>query len=178
MDLQGYLSEVLGEYRLYKRMCERAVAQVSDEDFFATLDPKSTSIAVILKHLAGNHRSRWRDFLTSDGEKADRHRDHEFVVDGETRSSILKRWQEAWKITFDSLENLSVDDLDRKVTIRGEPHSVVEAIQRNLAHLAYHVGQAVFLARHFAGPAWQTLSIPRGGSEEYNRRSWGSGKPR
>ena len=175
MELQGFLAEALGQYRRYKEYAERAAAQVSDEDFFRTLDPESTSIAVIMKHLAGNHRSRWRDFLTSDGEKPDRRRDGEFQVHDEGRPAIEARWQEAWQITFESLESLSEGDLQRTITIRGEPHSVLQAVARNLTHLAYHVGQIVWLARHFAGPSWQTLSIPRGKSEEYNRRVWGGG---
>lgn len=172
MDSKAYLTEALAEYHKYRRMCERAVAQVSDEDFFASVSPESTSIAVILKHLAGNHRSRWTDFLTTDGEKPDRHRDGEFLVDGETRASIWEQWEEAWEITFKALEALGPGDLERSITIRGQAHSVLEAIQRNLTHLAYHVGQVVFLARVQAGSAWRTLSIPVGGSEAFNRRVW------
>lgn len=170
MDGEAWLAEARERYEHYKGYAERAEAQVSDEAFFAVLGAGENSIAVIMKHLGNNHRSRWRDFLATDGEKADRHRDQEFIVDGDTRDSVMAIWEEGWRITFDELGKLTGDDLDRTITIRGEPHSVLPAIQRNLTHLAYHTGQIVQLARHFAGDAWQTLSVPLGKSEEYNAR--------
>lgn len=176
MDGQAWLDEVLAQYRRLKDLCERAVAQVSDEDLFRPLDRNPASIASLMKHLGGNHRSRFRDFLTTDGEKRDRHRDEEFVVDGETPASIRERWDEGWGILFGALDALEPVDLERTVTIRGEPHSVVQALQRSLTHLAYHTGQIVHLARNFAGERWQTLSVPIGGSEAHNRQmqeKWG-----
>lgn len=176
MDGRAWLHEVLALYRQHKDFCERAVAQVSDEDFFGRVGRGPHSIAILMKHLGGNHRSRWRDFLTTDGEKPDRNRDSEFIVEGETPDSIREKWQEGWRITFESLQTLGPDDLEKKITIRGEPLTVVQAIQRNLTHLAYHTGQIVSLARHFAGDDWQTLSIPVGESEAHNERmreKWG-----
>lgn len=168
MDGSAWLEDVRSLYRRYKSYCERAAAQVSDEDFFTPLAGSPISIAVLMKHLAGNHRSRWRDFLTTDGEKRDRDRESEFTAEGETRASIEALWEEGWAIAFEELSALEPTDLERIVTIRGEPLSVVQAIHRNLTHLAYHTGQIVQLARRFAGDAWQTLSIAPGKSEEYN----------
>jgi len=123
---------------------------------------------VIVRHVAGNQRSRWRDFLTTDGEKADRNRDGEFEAPPvETRAALLAEWEEGWAILFSAVEPLGADDLERVVTIRGEPHSVLQAIQRQLAHYAQHVGQIVFLAKHWAGAEWKSLSIPRGKSKEF-----------
>lgn len=168
--LDTYLPRVVAQYRQYKAYCERAAAQVSDDDFFATVGAIPLSVGVQLKHLAGNHRSRWRDFLTSDGEKRDRARDAEFVHEGETRAQVMEAWEAAWAITFGSLEALTTADLGATITIRGEPMTALEAIQRNLAHLAYHTGQVVQLARHFAGDDWQTLSVPVGASAAHNEQ--------
>jgi Protein of unknown function (DUF1572) len=141
---------------------------VSDEQFFATLDPETNSIAILVKHVAGNMRSRWSDFLTTDGEKPYRRRDSEFLIEpGDTRASLLDRWEEAWKILFGTLEGLGPADLERTVTIRSEPYTVVGAVQRSLVHYSDHMGQIILLAKHFAGAKWQTLSVPRGKSEEY-----------
>ena len=163
---------VLAEYRArfgaYRTMAERALAQVDDGAFFAPLDEENNPLALQVKHLAGNFRSRWTDFLSSDGDKPDRHRDREFELeDGDTREALMARWAEGWRLLDDTLDGLSADDLLRAVTIRGEPHAVVEALSRALAHTAYHAGQIVLLAKHHAGPDWQTLSIPRGQSEAY-----------
>jgi uncharacterized damage-inducible protein DinB len=176
MNERAWLDEIISQYRSHKKRCERAVEQVSDEDLFRPLSGNPASIAVVMKHLGGNHRSRWRDFLTTDGEKADRNRDQEFVVEGETPESIRAIWGEGWRITFDTLESLEPDDLEKTITIRGEPHTVVQALTRNLTHLAYHTGQIVHLARHYAGDDWQTLSVAIGKSEEHNaqmRERWG-----
>ena len=161
--MQGYLDDVIGEYRKQKQLAERAIAQVgNDADLFVTLGADENSIATIVKHLAGNLRSRWTDFLGSDGEKPDRNRDLEFENErGETRVSLLARWALGWRVLFDTLEALKPEDLSRTVVIRNEPHTVVQAITRNLTHTAHHVGQIVFLAKHFAGDGWRTLSIPR-----------------
>lgn len=163
------LDEALSGFRRFKKVADRALAQVSDQQFFTTLDAESNSVALIVKHLAGNLRSRWTDFLTTDGEKPDRRRDTEFVIEpGDTRASLMERWEASWQILSASLDSLTPDDLERTVTIRGEPHTVTQAINRQLTHFAYHVGQIVLLAKHFAGARWETLSIPRGKSEQVN----------
>ena len=178
MDESGYLGEAVRQFRGLRKVADRALAQTTPADFFATLDEESNSIALIVKHIAGNMRSRWSDFLTTDGEKEDRHRDSEFLVEpGDTRESLERRWKEGWGLLFSAIEPLEAEDLQRTVTIRGEPHSVLRAINRQIAHYAYHVGQLVFLAKHFAGSRWESLSIPRGQSEEFNRRP-GRGVPR
>lgn len=164
------IEDSLTIFRYYKGLVERAVAQVSDEQLVATLDGEMNSIAVIVKHLASNMRSRWTDFLTSDGEKPGRRRDLEFVDPPPTREALLARWEEGWDCVFSALEPLSDNDLGRTVTIRGEAHSVMQAINRQLAHYSYHCGQIVFLAKHLKGDEWKSLSIPRGQSNEFNRR--------
>ena len=173
-----FRQEALREFRSIRRQAEKALAQVSDRDFFATLDPESNSIAMIVKHIAGNLRSRWTDFLTSDGEKPDRRRDTEFERDAaDTRQSLMTRWEEGWRILFANVEPLTNEDLLREVPIRGEPHTVVRAINRQLTHYAGHVSQIVLLSKHWAGDKWQTLSIPRGQSETFNRKMTpGAGK--
>jgi hypothetical protein len=148
-------------------LADRAVAQAPPDRFFARPDPGSNSIALIVKHLAGNLRSRWTRFLETDGEKPDRDRDAEFEEEaGDTRETLLARWEEGWRLLFEALAPLGAADLARTVTIRGESHTVLEAIARQLTHYAYHVGQIVFLAKQFAGPSWTSLSIPRGKSKE------------
>lgn len=166
-----YLSDVLAEFRKYKRLAERAVEQVDDEAFFAVLDPEANSMAILVKHMAGNMHSRWRDFLNTDGEKPDRNRDAEFIVmDGDTRESLMMDWEDGWQLLFDALLSLTADELLQVVQIRGEDHSVIKAINRQLTHYPYHVGQIVLLAKHTRCADWQTLSIPRGQSEQYNAR--------
>lgn len=166
MDGRTWLDEVIVQYRGYKEQCERAAAQASDDDFLAMLGPHS--IAILMKHIGGNLRSRWHNFLTTDGEKRDRNRESEFAADGETRTSVLEKWEEGWRIAFASLAALQSADLERKITIRGQSLSVIQAIHRNLYHVAYHAGQIVLLARNFTGEDWQTLSIAPGQSEEHN----------
>ena len=163
-----YLDDVLVQLRKLKDQADKAVAQIDDEQLFAVLDPEANSIAVLMKHIAGNMRSRWTDFLTTDGEKPDRDRDREFEAE-ETRAATLARWNDGWDCTFRGLSALSPADLDRTVSIRGEAHSVVQAINRQLTHYAAHVGQIVLLAKHYAGVKWQTLSIPKGKSKEFGR---------
>ena len=171
MQGKHWLEDALREFRRLKRGAEKALAQVSDEEFFRALDSESNSLAIIVKHLAGNLRSRWMDFLSTDGEKPDRNRDSEFVIEaGDTRAALMERWERGWKYLFDALEPLGGDDLMRSVTIRGEPHTVVQAVNRQLTHYGAHVGQIVFLAKHLAGPRWQTLSVPRGQSEQFNQK--------
>jgi endonuclease III-like uncharacterized protein len=157
-----FLGEALAELRKYKQLAERAMAQVSDEDLARALDPEGNSIAMLIKHMRGNMLSRWRDFLASDGEKADRDRDSEFVADSEvSRDRMLQMWEEGWAQVFSSLEALRPTDLERTVTIRGEPMSALQAILRQLTHYASHVGQIILLAKHFRGDDWESLSIPR-----------------
>jgi hypothetical protein len=159
---QHYLDECVSQLRKLKGQAEKAMAQVGDAQFFALLDADANSIALIVKHLAGNMRSRWTDFLTSDGEKPDRHRDGEFEREAvDTREAILARWEAGWDLLFDAVTSLQPGDLQKTVAIRGEPHTVVQAINRQVSHYAGHVGQIVLLAKHFAGPNWQTLSIPK-----------------
>ena len=166
----SFLEDSLTLFRYYKGLAERAVAQVTDEQLLAVLDSEMNSIAVIIKHMAGNMRSRWTDFLTSDGEKPDRQRDTEFVDPPSTRAALLAVWEEGWNCVFKALEPLSEEDLRRTVTIRGEAHSVMQAINRQVAHYSYHCGQIVFLAKHFNHSGWQSLSVPRGLSDRFNRR--------
>ena len=163
-----YLEEARRQMRGNKRLAESAIAQLSDEELFATLDPESNSIAILVKHLAGNMRSRFTDFLTADGEKPDRFRDREFELTANTtRADMMKWWDEGWATVFATLESLKPKDVTRTVTIRGEPHTVLQAINRSLAHYAGHIGQIVFLAKHLKSNQWKTLSIPRGKSEEF-----------
>src|SRR5271157_6578515 len=164
-----YIDEVFRSLRGHKRLADGAIAQLSDEQFFATPDPESNSVAIIIKHLAGNMRSRFTNFLTTDGEKPDRNRDREFVMhNGAEREELLTSWEQNWQLVFETLNSLHPDDLERTVTVRGEPHSVLQAINRQVAHYAYHVGQIVFLAKHLQGVEWKTLSVPKGQSEQYN----------
>ena len=179
MDGRHYLEETRKRLAELKSRAERALEQVDDAQFFAQLDAESNSLAIVVKHLGGNLRSRWRDFLTSDGEKADRRRDFEFVLEpGDTRASLMERWEAGWRYLLDTLSALKPEALERKVIIRCEPHTVVEAMQRAYGHAAEHVGQIFFLARHLAGPRWKTLSIPRGRSEEFNAMMRGKRKER
>ena len=166
----SYLEDSLSLFRYYKKLSERAFEQITDEQLFATLDEEANSIAIIVKHMAGNMRSRWSDFLTSDGEKPNRDRDHEFVDPPATREGLIELWENGWRFVFVALEPLTDADLDRRVTIRGESHSVMQCINRQLAHYAYHVGQIVLLAKHAASDRWQSLSIPRERSAEFNQR--------
>jgi Protein of unknown function (DUF1572) len=164
-----YLDDALGEFRKLKSFADKAVAQVSEEDWFRQLDPESNSIAIVMKHILGNMRSRWTDFLTTDGEKPDRDRDTEFELGGaDTKERLLERWESGWRLLFDAISPLTAEDLQRTVTIRGEPHTVLQAINRQLTHYAGHVGQIVYLAKHFAGERWKTLSIPRGKSRQFD----------
>jgi hypothetical protein len=166
----SYLKDSIDLLRYYKRLGERAMEQCPDEAVFATLDAESNSIAIIVKHLAGNMRSRWMDFLTTDGEKSDRHRDTEFEEPPKTRTELKALWESGWKHVFDALEPLTDADLGRTVTIRTELHSVMQAINRQIAHYAYHVGQIVFAAKHFATVktgAWSSLSVPRRQSKQF-----------
>ena len=165
-----YIEDSVALFRYYKKMVEGAMGQVSDEQLFSVLDEEMNSIAIIAKHMAGNMRSRWTDFLTSDGEKSNRNRDTEFVEPPSTREDLMRIWNEGWDLVFHALEPLTNADLERTVSIRGEPHSVMQAINRQIAHYSYHCGQIVFLAKHFKASDWKSLSVPRNKSVDFNRR--------
>jgi uncharacterized damage-inducible protein DinB len=166
----SYLEDSLSLFRYYKQLAERAFVQLTDEQLLAAPDAESNSVAVIVKHMTGNMQSRWQDFLTTDGEKPGRDRDAEFENPPATREAMMAAWEEGWACVFSALEPLSDSDLARTVTIRGEPHSVMQCINRQVAHYAYHCGQIVFLAKHLRSADWQCLSIPRGKSAEFTRR--------
>ena len=166
----SYIDDSLTLFRYYKKLADGAMAQITDEQLCESLDSEMNSVAVIVKHMAGNMRSRWTDFLTTDGEKPDRHRDFEFEEPPATRAALLAAWEAGWACLFGALQSLTDADLTRTITIRGEAHSVMQAINRQLAHYPHHVGQIVLLAKHFAGERWQTLSVPRRGSAEFNRK--------
>src|SRR6185312_12358384 len=166
-----YLTDALRNFRSYKKLAEEALVQTSDVDIFKLIDPEANSIAMLIKHMSGNMRSRWTDFLTSDGEKPDRHRDQEFEIDpNTTRADVMKWWERGWLCVFQAITPLKPEDLNRKVFIAGREHTVVQAITRQLLHYAGHVNQIVLLAKHFRGPEWKSLSIPKGQSETYARQ--------
>jgi hypothetical protein len=168
----SYIRDSISLFHMYKNLAERALAQCPDEGLLATMDGESNCIALIVKHMAGNMRSRWRDFLTTDGEKPDRNRDTEFETPPQTRAKIMALWESGWKYLFDALEPLGDEALTQTVTIRTEPHSVMQAINRQVGHYSYHVGQIVYLAKHFAaqGGKWTAVTVPRKKSVEFNAR--------
>lgn len=166
----SYTEDARALFHQYKRMTDAAIAQVSDTDLYCVLDPESNSIAIIIKHMAGNMLSRWTDFLTSDGEKPTRDRDSEFENPPATRAELLELWERGWAALLSALAPLIDDDLGRTITIRGEAHSVMQAINRQVAHYGYHCGQIVLLAKHFQSSNWKCLSVPRKQSAEFNRK--------
>ena len=164
-----YLEDSIASLRAYKKLAEKALDQLNEDEFFITLDEEGNSVAVIMKHLAGNMFSRWTDFLTTDGEKSSRNRDMEFVIEPKTsRDDVLAYWEKGWQRVFEALEPLSAEDLGKKVLIRSEEHTVIQAINRQLMHYANHIGQIVFLAKHFRSADWKSLSVPRNRSAEFN----------
>lgn len=164
-----FLDDARKTFRDYKALADKSFEQLSEEEFFVALDEESNSVGVIVKHMAGNMLSRWTDFLTTDGEKPTRNRDMEFVLTkGTTRQELLEYWEQGWRAVFDAVEPLQPEDVERKVFIRGQEHSVMQAIMRQLTHYAYHTGQIVFLAKHFRSGEWKSLSIPRNRSAEFN----------
>jgi hypothetical protein len=174
MDVTAeFLSAIINAFEANKRMADRAVEQVPDGKLNVALDENTNSIAVIMKHVAGNLASRWTDFLTTDGEKPWRNRDDEFVDTFAGREELLAAWDRGWACLFQTLRGLKLEDLGKTVTIRGEPHSVPLALERSLGHTCYHIGQIVQVARIHAGERWTTLTIPRGGSQQYNQAHWG-----
>jgi hypothetical protein len=166
----SYLADSLALFRQCKKTTEAAIGQVADHQLFAALDDEMNSIAIIVKHMTGNMRSRWTDFLTSDGEKPNRNRDSEFEEPPASRQALMKIWEDGWNAVFAALEPLSDGDMGRSIAIRGEAHSVMQAINRQIAHYSYHCGQIVLLAKHFKGREWQSLSVPRRKSAEFNRK--------
>lgn len=173
-----YLDEIRRQMRGHKRMAEAAMAQLDDADLFTLIDSESNSVAILVKHMAGNARSRFTDFLTTDGEKPDRFRDREFEISATTtREEVMRWWEEGWSYVFSTLDSLKPEDLTRTVTIRQEPHTVLQALNRALAHYAQHIGQIVLLAKHLRSEEWKTLSIPRGKSEEFKNVAPKAQKP-
>ncbi len=167
--IENYLADAVESFRNYKKLADKSIEQVSGDEFFRLIDAESNSIAVIVKHISGNLRSRWSDFLTSDGEKPDRNRDDEFVSDNDTRENLLESWEKNWQILFDSIEPLTVEDFAKTITIRGQKYTICEAINRQSMHYAYHIGQIAFLAKHFRSENWQTLSVKKNKSNEFNQ---------
>lgn len=167
--MENYLKDAIATFRNYKQMADKSLAQVSDEEFFRALDAEDNSLALIVKHIAGNQISRWTDFLTSDGEKPDRNRDTEFELIGDTRESLMEFWEKGWQTLFEAIEPLTLEDFQKTITIRGEEHTIVEAINRQMTHYAYHIGQITFLAKHFRSNNWKTLSVPKNKSAEFNK---------
>ena len=174
MDIAAeFLAAVINAFEANKRLADRAVEQVPDDKLHTALDANTNSIAVIMKHVAGNLTSRWTDFLTTDGEKPGRNRDDEFVDTFRSREELLQTWERGWTCLLTALKALKPEDCCKTVMIRGEPHSVPLALERSLGHTCYHVGQIVQVARIHAGENWTTLTIPRGGSEQFNKANWG-----
>jgi hypothetical protein len=166
----SYIEDSLTLFRQSKKIAEGAMAQVSDDQLYTALDSETNSIAVIVKHMAGNMRSRWTDFLTTDGEKPDRNRDSEFLEPPASREALMNLWEQGWRCVFEALEPLTDADLTRTITIRGEAHSVMQAINRQVAHYSLHCGQIIFLAKHLRGAGWKSLSVPKGASAQFNEK--------
>lgn len=167
---------MIDAFQANKRLADRAIAQVSDADLHQPLDENTNSIAVNMKHISGNLISRWTDFLNSDGEKPTRDRDSEFVDTFKTRQEVIDYWEAGWSCLFKELDSLTDSDMHASVEIRGETHDIPLALSRSLGHTCYHIGQIVQLARHYAGDNWTTLTIPPGGSEQFNKEHWGPAK--
>jgi uncharacterized protein DUF1572 len=173
--VQSYLDDAIASMKTGKKLADKAVAQMNDDELFVTLDEESNSVAVIMKHMAGNMFSRWTDFLTSDGEKPDRNRDMEFVIESNTtKADVLDYWERGWACVFAALEPLTLADFEKTVKIRGEEHTIVQAINRQLTHYSYHIGQIVYLAKHFRSTEWTSLSVPRNKSAEFNASKFGT----
>ncbi len=173
--VQNYFEDAISSLKQAKKLADKAIAQMNDDELFVTLDEESNSVAVIMKHMAGNMFSRWTNFLTTDGEKPDRNRDMEFVIESNTtKDDILDYWERGWACVFAALEPLTPEDFEKTVLIRGEPHTIVMAINRQLMHYSYHIGQIVYLAKHFRSTEWRSLSVPRNKSAEFNASKMGT----
>ncbi len=168
-----YLPNIISVFKQYKSLAEKAIDQLDEKEFFYLPDPESNSIAIIMRHLAGNMISRWTDFLTTDGEKPDRNRDLEFEQDDINQEELMAYWEKGWNVFFNTLESLSADDLQKTIYIRKEAHTLMEAVNRQLAHYSYHIGQMVFLAKHIKNTDWKTLSIAKGKSQDFNNEKMG-----
>jgi hypothetical protein len=169
--VQNYFEDAIASFKSAKKLADKAIAQLKDEEFFVSLDEEANSVAVIMKHMAGNMFSRWTDFLTTDGEKPNRNRDMEFVIEANTtKDDVLNYWERGWACVFAAVEPLKLEDFEKTVMIRGEPHTIVQAINRQLTHYAYHIGQIVFLAKHFRSTEWSSLTVPRNKSAEFNSK--------
>jgi len=167
--VQNYFDDAIASFKSYKKLADKAIAQLKDEEFFVSLDEEANSVAVIMKHMAGNMFSRWTDFLTTDGEKPNRNRDMEFVIEANTtKDDVFNYWERGWACVFAAIEPLKLEDFEKTVMIRSEPHTVVQAINRQMTHYSYHIGQIVFLAKHFRSAEWNSLSIPRNKSADFN----------
>ncbi|MFV0388788.1 MAG: DUF1572 family protein [Pyrinomonadaceae bacterium] len=164
---QELLTEIKARFQAYKQLAERAIGRLSDDEFFVVIDAEANSVAIIVKHIAGNQISRWTDFLTSDGEKSNRNRDGKFIINAESRAELMDYWEQSWDVLFSSFSVVTTADLLRTIKIRGESHTVLQALTRQITHCAYHVGQIVLLSKHHKSKNWQTLSIARGDSEAY-----------
>ncbi len=172
MPRESYIQLANREFKRLKTLADGAMSQITPEQFFATSSEGDNSIAVIVKHVTGNLLSRWTEFLSSDGEKPGRNRDSEFeITAGDTHQGLMSQWESGWAALFSALQPLTDSDLEKTITIRGEPHSVLQAINRQLTHYAYHVGQIVYVAKHYAANSWRSLSIPKGKSATFNARS-------
>lgn len=167
--MNDYLNIAINNFNTYKSLADKAIEQLSEEELHKCIDEEDNSVSIIMQHMIGNARSRFTDFFTTDGEKPNRNRDEEFIDKNLSKEMLLKNWEEAWTLLFDLLYNMKTDDLSKTVFIRGERQSALKAINRQIAHYAYHIGQIVFIAKHFRGNKWNTLSIEKGKSEEYNK---------
>jgi hypothetical protein len=164
-----YLKVVVERFKSVKTLGDKTIEQLSEQDIHWTYNQESNSVAVIVKHLSGNMISRWTDFLTSDGEKENRNRDEEFIDDIFSKSELMRVWEKGWNVLIDTLTGLKEEDLLKTIKIRGEKHFVLEAIERQMTHYAYHVGQIVYIGKQLKDSEWKTLSIPRGKSEDYRK---------
>jgi len=173
-----YINSVIQQFKYYESLGNKAFAQLNDEELFWEYNTDSNSVVIIVKHLWGNMKSRWTDFLTSDGEKTWRKRDEEFEADIKDREELLQKWQEGWACLFTALDSINEDNFDTIIYIRNQGHSIPEAINRQLAHYAYHIGQIVFIGKMLKGNAWQSLSIPKGDSKTYNKEKFSQEKRR
>ncbi len=168
-----YLPNIISVFKQYKTLAEKAIQQLDEKELFYLPDPESNSMAIIMRHLAGNMISRWTDFLTTDGEKPDRNRDLEFEQDDISQEELIIYWEKGWAVFFNTMESLTPDDLQKTIYIRKEAHTLMEAINRQLAHYSYHIGQMVFLAKHIKNTSWKNLSIPKGKSQDFNNEKMG-----
>ncbi|QNL21257.1 DUF1572 family protein [Hyphobacterium sp. CCMP332] len=173
--IENYLINIKTQFKYYKSLAEKTFDQMIEEDLFKQYNEESNSIAIIVNHLRGNMLSRWTDFLNSDGEKTWRQRDLEFESVIKNKEELNQRWEEGWHCLFNALDSINVDNFNTKIYIRNQEHSIVDAINRQLAHYAYHVGQIVFIGKMYSNN-WKSLSIPRGKSSDFNKKKFDKGR--